>query len=252
MTEDKKDHADQLTSIHQPIYGVAMMLMNSIPVLGPAIAWGAGGVIPDPGQVARDKFIISLAEKVDLLLERDQIARALQREPAPVLLSHAMNIASRSSGEEKLEALRNATVNGVFHSPQNVNMTALVFGMLDRLTEGHISMLKEIGEQANTANNFVPWDRIKMLGVDVRSSTEGMRSPTSVLPIDGIESFVDQTDIQTNEILLADLVSLGLIEERVPAVPPIREWSTDPPKNLPGYATVTPKGRMVLEHILEA
>jgi len=47
-------------------------------------------------------------------------------------------------------------------------------------------------------------------------------------------------------------VSLGLIEERVAAVPNIYEWSTDPSKNLAGYAHVTAKGRMVLEHISEA
>jgi hypothetical protein len=163
-----------------------------------------------------------------------------------------MNIASRSFGQEKLEALRNATVNGVFHSPQNVNLTALVFGMLDRLTEGHISMLKEIGKMGNAADNCVPWDRVKMLGVHFKPSPDGMKSPTRALPLDDGESFVDETDIQTNEILLADMVSLGLIEERLASVPPIYEWSKDPSKNLPGYAHVTSKGRMVLERISEA
>jgi hypothetical protein len=163
-----------------------------------------------------------------------------------------MNIASRSFGQEKLEALRNATVNGVFHSPQNVNLTALVFGMLDRLTEGHISMLKEIGKMGNAADNCVPWDRVKMLGVHFKPSPDGMKSPTRALPLDDRESFVDETDIQTNEILLADMVSLGLIEERLASVPPIYEWSKDPSKNLPGYAHVTSKGRMVLERISEA
>ena len=130
MAEDEKsDYSKRLTSVHQPIYNVAMMLMNSIPTLGPAIAWGVSGVFPDPGQAARDQFIIGLAEKIDWILEQDQIEQALKREPAPALLSHAMNIASRSFGQEKLEALRNATVNGVFHSPKNVNLTALVFGM---------------------------------------------------------------------------------------------------------------------------
>ncbi|MER8923437.1 hypothetical protein [Mesorhizobium sp. M0802] len=248
-TDQKTEYAHQLTSVHQPIYNLAMMLMNSIPAVGPAIAWGAAGVFPDPGLAARDQFIIGLAEKIDAFLEREQIETALRQEPAPALLSYAMSIASRSFGQEKLEALRNATVNGVFHSPQNVNLTALVFGILDRLTDGHISMLKEIGSQANAANNYVPWDRVKMLGVVVRSSPDGMKSPTNVLPIDGKESFVDGRDIETNEILLADMASLGLIEERIAAVPSVQEWSTDASRNLPGYAVVTPKGRLVLEHI---
>jgi len=252
MAEDEKsDYSKRLTSVHQPIYNVAMMLMNSIPTLGPAIAWGVSGVFPDPGQAARDQFIIGLAEKIDRILEQDQIEQALKREPAPALLSHAMNIASRSFGQEKLEALRNATVNGVFHSPKNVNLTALVFGMLDRLTEGHISMLKEIGRQGNLAESYVPWDRVRMIGVHARPSPNGMTSPTSVLPIDGTDSFVDASDIQTNEILLADMINLGLIEERAVSVPSVYEWSTDPSKNLPGYAHVTPKARMVLEHISE-
>jgi hypothetical protein len=78
-----------------------------------------------------------------------------------------------------------------------------------------------------------------------------MTSPTSVLPIDGTDSFFDASDIQTNEILLADMINLGLIEERAVSVPSVYEWSTDPSKNLPGYAHGTPKGRMVLEHISE-
>jgi len=102
MAEDEKsDYSKRLTSVHQPIYNVAMMLMNSIPTLGPAIAWGVSGVFPDPGQAARDQFIIGLAEKIDWILEQDQIEQALKREPAPALLSHAMNIASRSFGQEK-------------------------------------------------------------------------------------------------------------------------------------------------------
>ena len=58
--------------------------------------------------------------------------------------------------------------------------------------------------------------------------------------------------IQTNEIPWADLVSIGLVEERIAPVPPIHEWSTDASKNLPGYAVVSGKGRLVLEHIAEA
>ena len=253
MAKDKKSkYAQQLNSIHQPLHGVVMMLVNSIPAVGPALAWGAGNVFPDPGQAARDQFIIGLAEKVDALLQRDQIEKALQQEPAPALLSHAMNIASRSFGQEKLEALRNATINGVFHAPENVNLTALVFGILDRLTDGHISMLREIDAQEKATGHQISWERAKAIGVICKSLPDGMKSPMRVLPIDGGEGFVDERDLQTNEILLADMVNLGLLEERVPPVPPIHEWSTDPSKNLPGHAQVTQKGRLVLEHISEA
>ncbi|MER8526486.1 hypothetical protein [Mesorhizobium sp. M0814] len=249
--DEKPDHSEQITSIHQPVYDVMMMLLNSVPVVGPAIAWGAGGVIPDPGQAALQRFMIGLAEKVDGLLEREQIEKALQQEPGPALLSYAMNIASRSFGREKIEALRNATINGVFYSPQNVNLTAVVFAILDRITDGHISMLKEISAREAAADHHLPWDGAKMIGVHFKSSPDGMKSPRRVLPVDGGESFLDERDIQTNEFLLADMVSLGLIEERLAPVPSIYEWSKDASKNLPSYASVTPKGRLVLEHISE-
>ncbi|MET2831618.1 hypothetical protein [Mesorhizobium shangrilense] len=200
----------------------------------------------------RDRFVVELAKKVDALFERQDIEIALQREPAPALLSHAMNIASRSFGQEKLEALRNATVSGIFYSPQNVNLTALVFSMLDRLTDGHISMLKEIANLENATDHHVPWERVKMIGVHFMPSPDGMKSPTRTLPINGEDRFIDGLDIQTNEILLADMVSLGLVEQRSESMTAIHEWSTGPSQNLFGYALVTHKGRLVLEYISEA
>ncbi|RUW24651.1 hypothetical protein [Mesorhizobium sp. M4B.F.Ca.ET.013.02.1.1] len=247
--DNDDDHARKLTSIHQPTYDVAMMLLNSIPTLGPALAWFAGGVIPDPGQTARDRFVVELAKKVEAILDREQIQEALQREPAPALLSHAMNIASRSFGAEKLEALRNATLNGVFHTPANVNLTAVVFGILDRLTDSHISILKEIDAKEKAIKQPIRWDQAKWIGVVPKPSSDGMRLPTRTLSFEDSDSFVDEFDIQTNEILLADLASLGLIVERMSTMPPIQEWSTDASQNLPGYAQITHKGRLVLEHI---
>lgn len=251
-TGKNPDYAKELTSPHEPVYEVAMMLVNSIPVAGPAVALLAGRVFPDPGQASRDRFVIKLAERVDALYDRDNILDALGRPESAALLSHALNIASRSFGQEKLEALRNATVNGVFHAPQNVNLTALVFGILDRLTDGHISMLKYIAKQEEELKQSFSWERVKMIGVDFKKSPDGMKSPQRVLSFDEEECYMDTFEIRTNEILLADLISLGLIEQRFAPVPPsILDWSTDASKNLPAYACVTDKGHLTLEHIAE-
>ena len=61
--------------------------------------------------------------------------------------------------------------------------------------------------------------------------------------------YIEKASIRTAEIVLSDLVDLGLIDERAGPVPPLYEWSTHASKNLPGYAHVTAKGSLVLDHI---
>lgn len=253
MTKNKPiSDAKVLSSPHEPVYDVAMMLLNSIPAMGPAIAWFASGVFTDPGQAVRDRFILELAKKVDTLLDREQIQRALQQEPVPALLSHAMSIASRSFGQEKLEALQHATINGIFHDPHNVNLADLVFGVLDRLTNSHISLLKEIAKQSSELKAHVGWEQAKLIGVNFKPTSDGMKSPARVLPFNEDEKFVDEFDVRTNEILLNDLVGIGLIAQRYGTPPSILDWSTTPSENLPAYAYISTKGNLVLDRISEA
>jgi len=245
----RSNHAKKLTSLHEPAHEVLMMLLSTIPVIGPATAMLAGRVWPDPGQVARDRFIVELAERVDSLFEQQQIEDALGRPEAPALLSHALNIASRSFGVKKLRALREATINGIFHSPGDVDLTALVFGVLDRLTDGHITMLRTIEGLKKTSPSPLRWDEAKVAGLEARYSPNGMKVPIAYAPDQKGTRYFDQISLTTAEIVLADLVDLGLVEERFQQVPSIYEWSTDASKNIPGYAWVTAKGSLVLEHI---
>lgn len=218
-----------------------MMALNTIPYIGPASAMLANRIWPDPGQAARDRFMIELAERVDALFQRSQIEDAFSRPEATALLSHALNMASRSFGEQKIKALREATINGVFHSPGDVDLTALVFGVLERLTDGHITMLRAI-QALQKSGAPLRWVDAKFAGLEFRYSKDGMKEPTGV-------RYIEKASIRTSEIVLADLVDLGLVHERTGPVPPLYEWSKDPSKNLPGYAHVTAKGSLVLDHI---
>ena len=56
------DHAKKLMSPHEPVHEVLMIALNTIPGVGPASAMLVGRVWPDPGQAARDRFMIELAE----------------------------------------------------------------------------------------------------------------------------------------------------------------------------------------------
>jgi hypothetical protein len=246
----EKNYQKELSSPHEPVHDVVMMFLNLIPIVGPAAAMLGGRIWPDPGQIARDRFMVTLAQKVDALLARTEIEAALEKPASAALLSHALNIASHTFAEGKLEALRNATVNGVFHSPDNANLTSIVFGVLDQMIEGHITLLRAIADRKHNGIPW-PWAEAKLIGVRVSNNTEGMKSPESVLPDETGERYVDRTAIQTNEILLTDLVNLGLVEERIQSPGPIYEWSTDPSKNMPGFAWPTAKGLMVLELITE-
>lgn len=226
-----------------------MMALNTIPGIGPASAMLVNRVWPDPGQAARDSFMIELAERVDALFEREQIEEAFSRPENAALLSHVLNMASRSFGEQKIKALREATINGVFHSPGEVDLTALVFGVLERLTDGHITMLRAIQARQKSGAPF-RWVDAKYAGLEFRYSREGMKEPTApVYPDEKGVRYIEKASIRTSEIVLADLVDLGLVDEQIGPVPPIQEWSKDASKNLPGYAWVTAKGSLVLEHI---
>jgi hypothetical protein len=246
---NRSKHAKKLTNPHEPVYEALMMLLNTVPVVGPATAMLAGRVWPDPGQAARDRFMVELAERVDSLFEQPQIEDALGRPETPALLSHALNMASRSFGVKKLRALREATINGIFHSPGDVDLAALVFGVLDRLTDGHITMLRAIADSKKTNPSPLRWDEAKVAGLEVRYSPDGMKAPRTFAPDQNGTRYFDQISLTTAEIVLADLVDLGLVEERFQQIPSIYEWSTDASKNLPGYAWVTAKGSLVLEHI---
>jgi hypothetical protein len=245
----RPNHADELASPHEPIHDVLMMALNTIPMVGPAAAMVAGRMWPDPGQAARDRFMIGLAERVDSLFEHKQIEEAFGRPEAPALLSHALNMASRSFGEKKLEALREATINGVFHSPADVDLTAVVFGVLERLTDGHITMIRALGVQQKSGSPLLRWENAKFAGLEFRYSREGMKEPESFQPDQIGVRYLEKASIRTAEIVLADLVDLGLVEERFGKMGSVYEWSTDPSNNLPGYAFVTAKGLLVLEHI---
>lgn len=188
--------------------------------------------------------MVELAERVDSLFEPGQIEGAFCRPENAALLSRALSMASRSFGEKKLAALREATINGVFHSPGDVDLTAVVFGVLERLIDGHITMLRGIAVRQEEGPRL-RWADAKFAGLEPRYSREGMKKPVPFQPDQIGVRYLEQGSIETAEIVLADLVDLGLVEERFGSMGSVYEWSTDASKN----AFVTAKGKLVLEHI---
>lgn len=244
-----KEIREELNSVHQPLYDTTIMLLNCVPTVGPAVAYLAGRAIPDPGRVALESFLVKLASRVQALeAEGLSIREVLERPQTPPLLSHAFNIASRAFGEKKVDALRNATINGIFYRPENVSLTAIVFGMLDRLTDAHISLLMHLHDREKKTGYHTPWSEARMSGVTFHASENGLYKPQLTLE----STFYDERDIEVNEILLSDLETLGLIGKEIPfASKPLDEWP-DSSDNSNIFVAITAKGQMTLEHITEA
>jgi hypothetical protein len=186
---------------------------------------------------------------VERLHDLPEIQAALNREEGRALLSYSLNIAARSYGRKKLAALTNATVRGVFHHPDNVDLTVIVFAVLDRLTDGHITLLQTLRDH-EIAGEDIPWPDLVKVGVQLAETPEGMSDPQPATRHGETKTyFVDHRHLFANHLLINDLVSLGLMFERAEPVGPIYTWSTEASENLKGTARVTAKGILTLEHI---
>ncbi|MBZ9709302.1 hypothetical protein LB543_21490 [Mesorhizobium sp. ESP7-2] len=236
------DYHKQLSHPSEPVREMALMFTNYIPIVGPTVTWLTDQVWPDPGRIARDHFLVALAMRVDELHDKQSAEAAMRQEHSAAILADSMSIASRSFGEKKLQALRNATASGIFHSPEKYNMSALVLSMIDRLTDGHITMLQEIARQGQ-----YDWQYVTMIGVESKVDKMGMTDPTGTVIFEGSEQeFIDNDLLKTNGILRDDLLSLGLIARRETIFP---GSSLGGPPSSHIEAIITPKAELLLREI---
>lgn len=220
-----------------------------VPGGGAAAGWFMDGLVRDPGQAAVLRFIEQLAQKVEGLYDLPEVAAALEREESRALFSQALGVASRTYSPKKLEALKNATVNGVLHKPDNIDLTAIIFDVIERLTDGHLTMLQSF-RQREMDQNPIPWRQLALVGVDLRETSDGLKKPVFV-GVGDSKRFVEAGQLAANRIIAGELMSLGLITQMVGIKPPVSQWSEDASKNLPGTVEVTEKGLLLLEHIAD-
>jgi hypothetical protein len=107
--------------------------------------------VKDPATKRRDRLLMDLMEQVARLTQdgRLSISDLQDNDDVAAVLVRATQAAVRSSGEEKLRALREAALKGMLSAAARVASPAqVIIGLLDRMTEHHVIRLEwEIRER---------------------------------------------------------------------------------------------------------
>lgn len=230
-----------------PVREVAKAIIGLIPGLPSMYQLIFEQVWEDPKQVAMKNFVIALAEKVEELDSVD-LKYALERPEAKPLLVQAFETASKSFGDRKLEALRNATIEGAFKSSYDFDLSAIVLSLLDRLTEGHIEILQALNEHKSLHGiDGMPEAQLANNAVRTYASDAGMKDPQEVLFDEG--GFIDRQHLRVNQLIIDDLKSMGLVENKGGRVVGILAPSIDGSENVTRDIRITEKGWLLYQHI---
>lgn len=222
MDDLTKQSADE--GLYKPGMFLARSLLGLVPGIGGVAAEMLSLVVTDPAQRRRDAFLIDIAQRVEAveragLLNMDELA-ADERVSAIILT--AVQVAQRSTGQEKLKGLKAATMLGVINVAERDRAT-IAIGIIDRLTDLHI------------------------IGLTLFSQAEGELEEGEVYQFFG-DNFaalpprgLDPGD-PFFSVIWRDLVAQGLVRERTN------------PATLGGRGalyTVSPLGRFVMDSIAQ-
>ncbi|MDF1633756.1 hypothetical protein [Mycoplana sp. MJR14] len=213
-----------------------MALVGALP-LGSLWQLLAGKLWEDPRCAAYRYFAVSLAERLRELEQSSSldIGDALSKPETQPLLLSAFETAAKSIGEKKLEALRNAAIQGIFERSYPFDLSVMVFSLLDRVTEGHVLMLHVVANRGGPGKAPLYEMELRQVGI----TTEMRRtSDTSLMA----------HQMTLNEMILHDLINMGLVGTRL-EIGPVHSWSTDPSRNAPARVMLTKKGQLFIEHI---
>ncbi|XAZ24026.1 hypothetical protein LVY75_12425 [Sinorhizobium sp. B11] len=244
-----------LPSLNDPpsakVRDLAMAFISTIPILAGFAQLITAEVWEDPRNAALKRFAEALAERVVALESKAEIdvAEALARPETQPLLRHAFDAASKSVGEKKLEALKNAAAQGIFERGYAFDLSVMVFSLLDRLTEGHLNLLQALIDKFNQHHQSA-WpskSSLTMYDVPTLPTDTDMRQPQRV--VSGDDGFIDGYLVRINAMLIDDLINMGLISEVRGAPTGVVAMSVDGPTNMPTMVQFTDKGRLVYEHL---
>ncbi|TCR95969.1 hypothetical protein [Rhizobium sp. BK418] len=228
-----------------------MAFISTIPVVAGFAQLITAQVWEDPRNAAMRQFAEALAERViDLEKKVDiDVEEIFRRPETQPLLRHAFDAASKSVGEKKLEALKNATAQGIFERGYAFDLSVMVFSLLDRLTEGHLKLMQALIDRFNQHHQSA-WpskSSLSMHDVPTLPTDVGMRHPQRVVFGDG--GFIDDYLVRINVMIIDDLLNMGLIAEVLGAPTGPVGMSPGGPTNMPATIQLTDKGRLVFEHL---
>ncbi|MCJ9720777.1 hypothetical protein MOV66_10160 [Agrobacterium sp. SHOUNA12C] len=223
---------------------VVMALIGCIPIPGTSIIQLLLDMIwRDPAYEYLKRYVEGLAADIARLEDNSvfDLEEALKRPETRILFNRAFEAAARSIGEQKLQALRTATVQGVFERQYSFDMSMMVFSLLDRVTEGHIRMLQFIHEQQSKGGGGAQLAQLTMLGVEFNGDGNGFVRPAGTLT----GQYYDESVATLNSLIMDDLLNMGLIaiDDTNYSLP--SDWTAT--KTGPRYLST--KGALFYEHI---
>lgn len=225
-----------------------MALLGSVPTIGSILQLQLDQIWSDPASVFLKRYVEGIAHDL-YRLEQEAIvdlSQVLQRPETRPLLVRAFEAAARSLGERKLEALRAATVQGIFERRYSFDMSVMVFSLLDRITDRHIQMLLFVREQQKLGTGGPGLSMLRMLDVEASADRSGFLNPVPHI-LDG--QYVDQAMVDVNMLVAMDLENMGLIEADPDAAEAAAmDWSREDRQ----LRVLTMKGKLFYEHIVPA
>lgn len=179
-------------------------------------------LVSDPTAKRRDRFLVELGRRIESLEKAGKLSLAdlIDNQEAAALLIRATQAAVRSSGEQKLIALRETAAKGLVGAASGASGPAqVVVGMLDRMTEHHIVRLvweRQIHHQPKLSEYSDPLNvdahRSKFYGHPVSLDPETLTDPVQIYSPGDLKLYVERADNLAFQLAHADLVAMGLFQ----------------------------------------
>ncbi len=254
---------DDLTqpASEERIYVVMRFLTKSLAQFLPPGASGTASelfdlLVSDPAIKRRDRFIMSLATRLEELAQEAVFdpASLIDNDDVSAFLLHAVQIAVRSRGTEKLEALREVAARGTIASDEEERVPAYVaMGIIDRLTDYHIIRLQwEVKPRRSYTYGEVKAGNFESLhfGQPTFSDPSLLKGPAEIFNFEGVVRYVEQQSLLNFRLAYADLAAMGLLT----AVPEQEAYVENhrqkqrPTGNIAGYVA-SELGKFVVQYI---
>lgn len=129
--------------------------ISSIPIIGGAAAEIFSLILEPPISQRRDKFLISLYEKLEELnetIEGFKIEELSENEIFVTALTHALPVAVKNHQVEKITALRNVVLNSVLPNAPDEDKQLMFLDLIDSFTSWHLKILILLNDPKGYAN----------------------------------------------------------------------------------------------------
>lgn len=139
------------------IVNLTKALTAGLPVIGGPLSSLIGDYVPTSSRLNEAKFLECLSEKVEKLGERITLTKIDKREFSE-LFKECYFIALKASRDQKINACANILANNLLDSPDNKKLhfdeLELYAKVLDNISFGAVSILKEIVDMSPKSNSF--------------------------------------------------------------------------------------------------